>query len=68
MNSLEVHMVYDANMELTLRSRLVEDWNRPEDPFDTTYKGVVSREKVRIELIYESLNELDILAADINIE
>ena len=58
------HMVYDIKMDFTQKARLVADGHQVPDPAVSTYSGVVSRESVRIELIYAALMELDIMAAD----
>ena len=44
---------------------MIADGHLTPDPVDSTYAGVVSRETVRIALIYAALHGLDLCAADI---
>ena len=41
------------------------DGHRSANPIRSTYAGVVSRDSVRITLTYAALNDIDVLAADI---
>ena len=65
LKELGVHLVFDVKMDLTRKARLVADGHKTADPKGSTYAGVVSRETVRIAFTYAALNELDVLAADI---
>ena len=59
------HLVWDVKMDFTRKARWVLDGHKTPDPIGSTYAGVVSRESVRIALIYAALNDLDVIAADI---
>ena len=52
-------------MELTPKLRYVADGNLNNPPSSMTYATVFSRESVRIEFLIDALNNLDILAWDI---
>ena len=59
------HLVFDVKMDLTRKARWVLDGHRTADPECSTYAGVVSRESVRIALTYAALNDIPVVAADI---
>ena len=59
------HLVFDVKMDGTFKARFVAAGCRTSDPEGSTYAGVVSRETVRLALLYAALNELNISAADI---
>ena len=52
-------------MDFSRKARWILDGHRSADPIGSTYAGVVSRDSVHISLTYASLNEIDVLAADI---
>ena len=62
---LGVHLIFDVKMDLTRKARLVAEGHRTEDPVESIYAGVVSRETVRISFTYAALNGLSVEAADI---
>jgi hypothetical protein len=64
---LGVHMVFDVKLGENYRrkARLVADGHKTENPSSITYSSVVSRDSVRIAFLIAALNELDILACDI---
>ena len=62
---LGVHLIFDVKMDLTRKARLVAEGHKTDDPIDSTYTGVVSRETVRIALTYAALNGLNVEAADV---
>ena len=55
-------MVFDVG---TFKARLCKDGHLTEDPEGSCYAGVVSRESVRIALLYAALNDIEVMAADI---
>ena len=59
------HMVFDVKMDGTAKARLVATGCRTADPEGSTWAGVVSRETVRLALLYAALNGLDVMTADI---
>lgn len=59
------HLVFDLKMDFTRKARWVKDGHRTPEPDQSTFAGVVSRESVRIALIYVALNNIDVKAADI---
>ena len=61
----KVHMVFDVKMDGTFKARLCKDGHLTEDPEGSRYAGVVSRESVRIALLYAALNDIEVMAADI---
>ena len=60
------HLVFDVQrMTLERKARWVKDGHRTKNPINSTYAGVVSRESVRIALLYAALNDLPVCACDI---
>ncbi len=64
---IKCHFIFDIKMEENFRrkARLVANGNETENPASLTYSSVVSRDSVRIALLMASLNELEVLACDI---
>ena len=64
---IKCHFIFDIKMGENFRrkARLVANGNETDTPAALTYSSVVSRESVRIALLLASLNELEILACDI---
>ena len=60
-----VYLVFDVKMDFTRKARWVKDGHLTPNPVDSNFAGGVSRENVRITLIYAALNDLDIFAADV---
>ena len=59
------HIIFDVKMDFTRKCRWVLDGHKCKDPEGSTYAGVVSRESVRIALLYAALHDLEVCAADI---
>ena len=59
------HIVWDVKMDFTRKARWVKDGHKTPDPVTSNYAGVVSRESVRIAFTYAALNNLDVVAANI---
>lgn len=59
------HIVFDIKMDLTRKCRYVAGGHKTEPPASITYASVVSRESVRIAFLVAALNQLDILAGDV---
>jgi hypothetical protein len=57
--------VFDVKMDLTRKTRFVAGGHMTDPPKDTTYSCVVSRDSIRIVFLIAALNDLDILACDI---
>ena len=62
---ITVHMVFDVKMDFTRKARLVADGNLTDAPTSITYSSVVTRDSVRIALMFAMLNGLKVLAADV---
>jgi hypothetical protein len=64
---IKCHFIFDIKMGENFRrkARLVANGNETETPASLTYSSVVSRDSVRIALLMASLNELEVLACDI---
>ena len=62
-----VHLVFDVKLGENYRrkARLVAEGHRTRSPASITYSSVVSRDSVRIGFLIAALNDLDILACDI---
>ena len=59
------HIIFDVKMDFTRKARWVKDGHLTRAPQHSTYAGVVSRESVRIALMYAALNGVDVIAGDI---
>ena len=59
------HLVFDVKMNFVRKARWVKDGHKTRDPEWSTYAGVVSRESVRIAFTYAALNNIGVMAADI---
>lgn len=59
------HIIFDVKMDFTRKARFVAGGHKTEPPQSITYASVVSRDSVRIAFLIAALNDLDILAADI---
>ena len=64
---ITTHIIFDIKLGENFRrkARLVADGHKTEPPSSVTYSSVVSRDSVRLCLLYAALNELDVLAGDI---
>lgn len=60
------HMVFDVKMiGLVRKARFVAGGHMTEPPKESTYSSVVSRDSVRLAFLLAALNDLEILAADV---
>lgn len=59
------HLIFDVKMDLTRKARFVAGGHKTEPPASITYASVVSRESVRLAFLLAALNDLDILAGDV---
>ena len=63
---IKCHLVFDVKiMDLTRKARFCANGNETSTPASAVYSSVVSRDSVRSAFLTASLNDLDILAADI---
>jgi len=63
---IECHMVFDIKIgDLTRKARFVAGGHKSDPPKDSTYSSVISRDSIRIAFLIAALNDLDILAADV---
>ena len=64
---IKCHFIFDIKMGENFRrkARLVANGNETETPAALTYSSVVTRDSVRIALLVAALNELELLACDI---
>ena len=65
---IQCHMIFDVKLDgsFTRKARFVANGNQTDAPSSLTYASVVSRESVRIALLYASLNDLSILGCDVS--
>jgi hypothetical protein len=61
----DCHMVYNVKIDLARKAWLVAGGNQTDIPKESVYSSVVSRDSVRIALKIASLNDLNLIAADI---
>ena len=59
------HLIFDVKMDLTRKARYVAGGHLTHPPTSMTYASVVERETVRIAFLIASLNDLKILAGNI---
>ena len=53
------YLIFDVKMNFTRKTRLVVEGCRTPYPVESTYEGVVSRERVCISFTYTALNGVD---------
>jgi hypothetical protein len=63
--AIPYHMMFDVKMDFTRKARFVAGGQVTQPPSTQTYASVVSRNSVRIGILYAALNYLDIVSADI---
>ena len=61
---IHTHIVFGIKMDFTRKARFVANGSTMEVELERTYTSVVSRDSVRISLLYATLNDLDILSGD----
>ena len=64
-NEILCHLVFDVKLDMTRKARYVAGGHLTDVPANMTYSSVVSRNTVRIGFLAAALNDLDILAGDI---
>jgi Reverse transcriptase (RNA-dependent DNA polymerase) len=62
---IDCHIIFDVKVDLTRKARLVAGGHQTEVPKDSVYSSVVSRDSVRLAFALASLNNLSVLAADV---
>jgi Reverse transcriptase (RNA-dependent DNA polymerase) len=63
---IDCHMIFDVKMVgLVRKARLVAGGHMTDEPKDSTYSSVVSRDSVRIAFLLAALNDLEVLSADV---
>jgi len=59
------HMVFDVKMDLTRKARFVAGGHKTAPSKESVYSSVVSRDSVRLAFLIAALNDLNVMAADI---
>ena len=62
---IDCHMIFDIKMDLTRKAWLVTGGHQTDLPKESVYSSIISKDSVRIILMIAALNNLDILAADV---
>jgi hypothetical protein len=63
---ISCHLVFDIKSDtLAQKARFVAGGHQTDPPKDSTYSSVVSRDSVRLFFLLAALNDLDVLACDI---
>jgi hypothetical protein len=62
---IDCHIVYDVKIDLTRMAQLVAGGHQTDVPKESVYSSVVSQDSVRVALMIASLNNLNVLAADV---
>ena len=56
-------MIFDMKHDLTRKARFVAGGHRTDEPKESTYSSVVTRDSIRLAFLLAALNDLDVLAA-----
>jgi hypothetical protein len=59
------HLIFDVKSDLTRKARYVAGGHLTDPPKESTYSSVISRDSVRIAFTLAALNDLSVLAADV---
>ena len=59
------HIIFDIKLDLTRKARYVAGGHLTDPPISMTYSSVVTRESVRIAFLVAALNNLSVLAGDV---
>lgn len=59
------HMIFDVKFDLLRKARFVAGGHQTDPPKESTYASVVSRDSVRLAFLIAALNDLGVLAADV---
>ena len=59
------HLIWDVKMDFTRKARWVKDGHKTVDIVSSNFAGGVSQESVRIALTYAALNDIPVVATDI---
>ena len=62
---ISCHILFDIKMDFTRKARFVAGGHMTEAPTSIAYSSVVSRDSVRIGFLIAALNDLDIMACDL---
>jgi hypothetical protein len=62
---IECHMIFDVKSTLTRKARMVAGGHLTDPPKDAVFSSVVTRDSVRIAFTVAALNDLDVLAGDV---
>ena len=62
---IELLTIFDVKMDLTRKARICTRGDQTDTPTSVTYASVVTRESIRIGFVLASLNDLEVLTADV---
>jgi hypothetical protein len=62
---IDCHMIFNIKIDLTRKARLVAGGHQTDVLKESVFSSVVSRDSVQIALAIASLNNLEVLAADV---
>ena len=62
---INCHLIFDLKLDMTRKARYVAGGHLTQVPTQIIYSSVVSQETVRIGLLMEALNGLELIAGDI---
>ena len=62
---IRCHIVFDCKIDFTRKARFCAGGHTTETPASLTYSSVVSRDSIRLAFLLAELNELDVMACDI---
>ena len=62
---IKCHMIFDIKMDFTRKARFVAGGHMTDPPKESVYSSVVSRESVRLFFLIAALNDLGVMACDL---
>ena len=62
---IKCHMIFDIKSDLTRKARFVAGGHLTDPPKESVFSSVVTRDSIRIAFLAAALNDLDVLAADV---
>lgn len=62
---IKCHLIFDIKMDLTRKARHVAGGHKTDEPKESTFSSVVSRDSVSLAFTIAALNDLEVLSADV---
>ena len=62
---ISCHIIFDVKMDFTRKARFVAGGHMTDTPASATYSSVVTRDSIRLAFLIAALNEVDVMACDL---